>query len=105
MSITIELPAEIEADLRAEAAEGGRPVEELLAEAIAERYTRARREAQEVLNGSFHSLTEAGTKRRAKLGIQDLSHLSREELTTHADTALANLSLENRKEAERLGLL
>jgi hypothetical protein len=115
----LNLPSDLEARLRVAAEARGeeynRYAVAVLADALArdtaatEAWNRARAEAQAILNGPFHPFDPAADRRRIKekygIEIEDLSHLSREELAAQADATLAALSPEVIAEAERQGLL
>lgn len=62
-------------------------------------------EGQALLTGPAKPIDESFAATRAKYGIPDLSHLSREELGEQAEAILAALPPEKIAEAERLGLI
>ena len=91
MPLVIELPAEVEAMLRAEAAREGRPVEDLAADRLIARYERARAEAQAVLDGPFRPLDESFAALRQKQNLPDTSDCSPEELAARAEAVIAHM--------------
>lgn len=105
MSITIELSAEVEALLRAEAVQENRPVEDVAADQLAARYERARADALAVLKAPRQTVSESFAAMREKYAIPNLLHLSAKEIEEQAQAALANVSADRIAEAERQGLL
>ena len=115
----LDLPPDLEARLRVAAEARGeeynRYAVAVLADALArdaaatEAWERARAEAQAILNGPFHPFDPVADRKRLKekygIEIEDLSHLSDEELDAQANATLAALPPEKRAEAERLGLI
>ena len=105
MTLTIQVPAELELLLKAEAQACGLAPETLVVQRLSERYARARAQAQTVLSGRFRPQAEVEAELRARLGIADLSHLSENELDARMQEALHHLSPEKIAEAQRQGLL
>jgi hypothetical protein len=125
MTFLIDLEPETAAQLRALAAARGEDPNHYAAAALAEAVNRdleralaeaeARvralderdkdNEGQALLTGPARPLEESFAATRAKYGIPDLSHLSREELAEQAEAILAALPPEKIAEAERLGLI
>ncbi len=115
----LNLPSDLEARLRVAAEARGEDFNHfavaVLADALArdaaatEAWERARAETQAILNGPFHTFDPAADRQRIKekygIELEDLSHLSREELAERAEATLAALSPEKVAEAERLGLI
>jgi predicted Ser/Thr protein kinase len=116
MTITLDLSPEQEEKLRTLATARGQDPNRYAAAALvaqldrdAQQWERARAEAQAILNGPFHLFDPAADRRRIKekygIELEDLSHLSREELADRADASLAVLPPEVIAEAKREGLL
>jgi len=111
MILTLDLPADVLAQVQTDARRQNRDAAQVAAERLAEWYAAHQQrvaglaEGQALLTGPAHSLDEADERLRRKYNLPDLSHLSREELAEQAETALAALPPEKIAEAERLGLL
>lgn len=113
----LDLPPDLEAKLRVVAEARGEDYNHfavaVLADALAHDAAATqvweRAEAQAILNGPFHPFDPAADRRRIKekygIEIEDLSHLSDEELAERTEATLAALPPEKVAEAERLGLI
>jgi hypothetical protein len=115
----LNLPSDLEARLRVAAEARGeeynRYAVAVLADALArdaaatEAWERARAEAQAILNGPFRPFDPAADRKRMKekygIELEDLSHLSREELAAQADELVEHMKPAVRAEMEREGLL
>ena len=116
MTITLDSSPEQEEKLRTLAMARGQDPNRYAAAVLvaqlerdAEQWERARAEAQAILNGPFHPFDPAADRRRIKekygVELEDLSHLSREELADRAEETIARMDPAVRAELEREGLL
>ena len=103
----------MEALLLQDAETQGRDLSAVAADRIAERYAelarlaQGRAEGRALLTGPAHPFDPDAIHQKyaAKYGLPDLSHLSREEITTQADETVANMDPATRAAMEREGLL
>jgi hypothetical protein len=105
VTLIIEVPADLEALIKAEAETHGLAPEVLVLQRLVERYSRARAEAQAILDGRFRPQAQVETELHARRGGSDLSHLSDDELDARVGQALDRLSAEQIAQARREGLL
>jgi hypothetical protein len=104
MSITIELPADIEEAVRADAAASGSDLSAVVVRAVAAHYSRVahvRVDASSAPMGGFNPFDLEGE--RSKYGLPPAR--TREEIADAADRAADVLSPEQRAAAQSVGLL
>jgi hypothetical protein len=100
MPLTIDLPADVETALRADAQAQGKDAATVAAERLAERYTHLA-EGHTLLSGPAHRFDLEAA--RARHGLPP--GRTGEEIAAAAEEAVAALTPAQRAEAERLGLL
>jgi len=100
MTITLDLPPDVEAELHADAQAQGRDAASVAVERLAERYAGIA-EGRALLTGPAHRFDLEAMRARYNLP----AGRTQEEIAVAAEEAVAELTPEQRAEAERPGLI